>query len=196
MILQLLTSPLAAVKMEEEEYEEEDEEEDIMSNYSDDEREIKSSNSTSNIPKNHPVEIHSYSILRPKKESNFKANKSRSAVSATPKTHKQTSGGKKFKINISQKKRKLYEMEPLVDPVAEKNRLNALNAKKNRDRKKQQLAEAESEISRLREENEELKVEADEVRDELEAAKRELAELRALIKVERPSIALLDSREE
>merc|ERR1712001_158191 len=84
--------------------------------------------------------------------------------------------------SISQKKRKLYEMEPLVDPIAEKNRLSALNAKKNRDRKKQQLVEAEQEISRLREENDELRTEADEVRDELESAQRELAELRALMK--------------
>jgi len=75
-------------------------------------------------------------------------------------------------------------MEPLVDPVAEKNRLNALNAKKNRDRKKQQLAEAESEISRLREENEELRTEADEARDALVQARRELAELKAQLKAQ------------
>merc|ERR1712001_772030 len=85
-------------------------------------------------------------------------------------------------IFLSNKKQKLYEMEPLKDPMAERNRLNALNAKKNRDRKKQQLVEAEQEISRLREENEELRTEAEEVRDELESAQRELAELRALMK--------------
>ena len=75
-------------------------------------------------------------------------------------------------------------MEPLGDPVAEKKRLNALNAKKNRDKNKQQLAEAESEISRLREENEELRTEAEEARDELDAARRELSELKALMKLQ------------
>jgi len=89
-------------------------------------------------------------------------------------------------------------MEPLVDPVAEKNRLNALNAKKNRDRKKQQLAEAESEISRLREENEELRTEADEARDALVAARRELAELKAQLKAQTGGgrQSFLDDREE
>merc|ERR1719431_895406 len=116
---------------------------------------------------------------------------------ASPAKKAKHTGGRKYKVNISQKKQKMYEMEPLGDPVAEKNRLNALNAKKNRDRKKQQLAEAELEINRLREENEELRLEAAESRDELAAAKRELAELRALKKGQsRSSLALLDDREE
>merc|ERR1711963_1383882 len=133
------------------------------------------------IPAEHPVEIHSYSVIKLKREpGTFKKTTSRTAASRT----KQASGGRKHSkvTNISQKKRKLYEMEPLVDPVAEKNRLNALNAKKNRDRKKQQLVEAEQEISRLREENEELRTEAEEVKDELESAHRELEQLRALLK--------------
>lgn len=167
-----------------EEIEDEMEEEDdnvsdyCPSNYSDEENE---ENTSSNVPKNHPVEIHSYSVIKIKKEQSFKAknNSSRSAAAARS---KQSNSGRKYKVSMSQKKRKLYEMEPLNDPVAEKNRLNALNAKKNRDRKKQQLAEAEVEISRLRDENEELKSEAEEVRDELETARRELAELRALVK--------------
>jgi hypothetical protein len=159
--------------------EDDDEEEETISNYSDEENE---ENASSNIPKNHPVEIHSYSVIKLKKEHNFKAKAASKPAPAS--RAKQSSGGRKYKVSVSQKKRKLYEMEPLVDPVAEKNRLNALNAKKNRDRKKQQLTEAEEEISRLREENEELKSEADEVRDELEAARRELAELRAQMKAQ------------
>jgi len=168
-------------EMEEEEEEEEDL--DNVSNYSDEENEEKSK---SNIPKNHPVEIHSYSAIKIKKEQNFKAKAKRPPAppSNVATARKQTSAGRKYKVSISQKKRKLYEMEPLVDPVAEKNRLNALNAKKNRDRKKQQLAEAESEISRLREENEELRTEADEARDALVAARRELAELKAQLKAQ------------
>ena len=125
--------------VEEMEEMEEEEEEDSGSNYSEEENE---ENTSSNIPKNHPVEIHSYSVIKLKREQTFKAKSShRSAVTRT----KQPSGGRKYKVSISQKKQKLYEMEPLNDPVAEKNRLNALNAKKNRDRKKQQLAEAEME---------------------------------------------------
>merc|ERR1712001_608489 len=130
----------------------EEEAEDTGSNYSDEEDE---ENQSANIPKNHPVEIHSYSVIKIKREpGTFKKTTSRAPATRT----KQSSGGRKYKVNnsISQKKRKLYEMEPLVDPIAEKNRLNALNAKKNRDRKRQQLVEAEQEISRLREENDEL----------------------------------------
>merc|ERR1711971_321390 len=155
-----------------------EEAEDTGSNYSDEEDE---ENQSANIPKNHPVEIHSYSVIKIKREpGTFKKTTSRTPATRT----KQSSGGRKYKVNnsISQKKRKLYEMEPLGDPIAEKNRLNALNAKKNRDRKKQQLVEAEQEISRLREENDELRTEAEEVRDELESAQRELAELRSLMK--------------
>ena len=158
--------------------EDEEEAEETGSNYSDEEDE---ENQSANIPKNHPVEIHSYSVIKIKREpGTFKKTTSRTPATRT----KQSSGGRKYKVNnsISQKKRKLYEMEPLGDPIAEKNRLNALNAKKNRDRKKQQLVEAEQEISRLREENDELRTEAEEVRDELESAQRELAELRSLMK--------------
>ena len=168
----------AVEEMEEMEEMEEEEEEDSGSNYSEEENE---ENTSSNIPKNHPVEIHSYSVIKLKREQTFKAKSSHRSSAAVTRT-KQPSGGRKYKVSISQKKQKLYEMEPLNDPVAEKNRLNALNAKKNRDRKKQQLAEAESEISRLKDENDELRTEAEETRDELETARRELAELRALMK--------------
>merc|ERR1719460_3315798 len=158
--------------------EDEEEAEDTGSNYSDEEDE---ENQSANIPKNHPVEIHSYSVIKIKREpGTFKKTTSRAPAT---RDRKKQHGGRKYKVSnsISQKKQKLYEMEPLGDPIAEKNRLNALNAKKNRDRKKQ-LLEAEQEISRLREENEELRTEAEEVRDELESAQRELAELRALMK--------------
>merc|ERR1719221_114486 len=97
---------------------------------------------------------------------------------------KTTSGSRKFKLGSSaaQKKQKLYEMEPLVDPVAEKNRLNALNAKKNRDKKKQQLAEAEVEIEKLREENEELRAEMENNREELDEVRHQLDQLRQMFK--------------
>merc|ERR1719277_708577 len=80
------------------------------------------------------------------------------------------SQGQKISVSVrnDRKKQKLYEMESLNDPVAEKNRLNALNAKKNRDRKKQQLAEAEEEIEELRAEMENNREELDEVRHQLD----------------------------
>merc|ERR1719411_1658569 len=161
---------------------ENEEEEDAGSNYSDEEDE---ENQSANIPKNHPVEIHSYSVIKIKREpGTFKKTTSRAPATRTKQA---SSGGRKYKVSnsISQKKQKLYEMEPLGDPIAEKNRLNALNAKKNRDRKKQQLVEAEQEISRLREENEELRTEAEEVKDELAEARRELEALRAALKLQR-----------
>merc|ERR1719295_986226 len=108
-----------------------EDEEDTGSNYSDEEDE---ENQSANIPKNHPVEIHSYSVIKIKREpGTFKKTTSRAPATRTKQSS--SSGGRKYKVNnsISQKKRKLYEMEPLGDPIAEKNRLNALNAKKNRD---------------------------------------------------------------
>merc|ERR1712115_213465 len=128
------------------------------------------------IPKNHPVEIHSYSIIKIKKTQPMKSKNKNTLIKD------RLTSSKRSPVFLSNKKQKLYEMEPLKDPVAEKNRLNALNAKKNRDRKKQQLQEAEQEISRLREENEELRTEAEEVKDELESAHRDLEQLRALLK--------------
>merc|ERR1712001_776512 len=86
-------------------------------------------------------------------------------------------------IFLSNKKQKLYEFEPLKDPIAERNRLNALNAKKNRDRKKQELLEATSEIEKLREENDELRAESDSYKDMLDDARRELEELKMLFKI-------------
>merc|ERR1712045_184914 len=108
-------------------------------------------------------------------------NKPRTMKTRRPiksKTKKLTlkSQGQKISVSVrnDRKKQKLYEMESLNDPVAETNRLNAINAKKNRDRKKQQLQEAEEEISRLKDENEDLRSEQERVRDDLENARREI----------------------
>merc|ERR1719507_1310977 len=106
------------------------------------------------------------------------------------------SSSRRYSISIN-KKQKLYEMEPLKDPVAERNRLNALNAKKNRDRKKQQLQEADEEISRLREENDDLREEGDRIKDDLANAKRELDALRQELKLRGgENASFLDEREE
>lgn len=77
------------------------------------------------------------------------------------------------------RKRKLYEVDaPLANPEMEKCRINAINAKKNRDRKKQQLEEAELEIKRLRRENTELIEEVQTVREEMEELRAEMAAMR------------------
>jgi len=147
-------------------------------------------NSSSNVPKNHPVEIHSYSIIKIKKTQAMKS-KSKSTL-----IKDRLTSSRRCSISLN-KKKKLYEMEPLTDPMAEKNRLNALNAKKNRDRKKQLLQTAEEEIDRLKDENEDLKSEADRVKDELADAKRELDALRQELKLRGgENASFLDEREE
>lgn len=126
--------------------------------------------------------IHSYSVLKPNNKRTMKLKRptnfnKRKAVRTL------ISKGQQISVPLlSRRKRKLYEMEPLCDPVAEKNRQNALNAKKNRDKKKAELQEAAVEIDRLREENEDLRSESDNYRDQLEAARRELDMLKQLYK--------------
>ena len=101
-----------------------------------------------------------------------------------PSTTDETSSRVSLPGTSSSRKRKLYEMGPLDNPEEERCRLNALNAKKNREKKKRQLTEAAMEIERLREENSELRSEAELVRDELEQARLELATLRAQLKAD------------
>jgi len=82
------------------------------------------------------------------------------------------------------KKLKLYEVDcPLNNPEAEKCRLNAINAKKNRERKKNELYYAETEIARLKSENAELREQAENVREDLDHALNEIQELKSLMKL-------------
>jgi len=84
----------------------------------------------------------------------------------------------------SMPKKKLYELQrPLDNPQAERCRLNAINAKKNRDRKKRELEAASSEIERLRRENAELKAEAENAREEREEAFAELEMMKSELKM-------------
>merc|ERR1711988_249540 len=136
------------------------------------------------------IEIHSYSVLRVKKPRTLK---SRRPV-GSKKQLTITSQGQKYDIPVRRNKKKLYEFEPLKDPIAERNRLNALNAKKNRDRKKQELLEANSEIEKLREENDELRAETDSYKDMLDDARREVEELKMLLKIK--GVNRLDDPEE
>ena len=126
------------------------------------------------------IESHSYSVMKVKRP---KSLKSRRQPTVTKKQLTITSQGQKYDIPVRRNKKKLYEFEPLKDPIAERNRLNALNAKKNRDRKKQELLEANSEIEKLREENDELRAETDSYKDMLDDARREVEELKMLLKI-------------
>ncbi len=60
------------------------------------------------------------------------------------------------------KKRKLYQHLPFSDPAKEKNRLNAINAKQNRERKKIEREAFLKEIKMLKEENQRLRKELQE----------------------------------
>ena len=127
------------------------------------------------------IESHSYSVMKVKRP---KSLKSRRQPTVTKKQLTITSQGQKYDIPVRRNKKKLYEFEPLKDPIAERNRLNALNAKKNRDKKKYELQQATVEIEKLREENEELRAETDDYRDKLESANRELEKLRRMLNME------------
>ena len=126
------------------------------------------------------TEIHSYSAVPSTRRHKLQvtSRRERSAV-VTPSRRRRRSSSPQHG-----RKRKLYEVaQPLDNPNAEKCRLNAINAKKNRDRKKHQLEQADNEIKRLRVENEELQNEAENARDELEDAREELARMKEAMKM-------------
>jgi len=137
---------------------------------------------TKNVSINPTSAIHSYSVLKPNNKRTMKSKKPANFNNTRKAVRTLISKGQQFSVPVSRRKRKLYELEPLCDPVAEKNRQNALNAKKNRDKKKAELQEAAVEIDRLREENEDLRSESDNYRDQLEAARRELDILKQMYK--------------
>lgn len=65
-------------------------------------------------------------------------------------------------IDSANKKKKLYEVnKPFDDPVKEKNRQNAINAKLNRDRKKRETEALRAQMEMLRGNNEDLQKELD-----------------------------------
>ena len=79
-------------------------------------------------------------------------------------------------------KAKLYAVKPLVDPTAEKARLNAINAKKNRDFKKREKDMIAQEVVSLRHENGTLKRTAAAMRRRAADAESELRRLQAAIR--------------
>lgn len=75
------------------------------------------------------------------------------------KRHKSNSSSTSFTCSSknTSRKVKLYEMNAFADPEMEKCRQNAINAKMNRDKKKNEKSDMQKEMSKLRRENEELK---------------------------------------
>ena len=86
------------------------------------------------------------------------------------------------KKTFSNGKAKLYATKPLADPKAERARLNALNAKKNRDRKRMEQEAFQNEVVTLRQENGTLKVAAAAMRKRAAEAEAELRRLQAAIR--------------
>ena len=82
---------------------------------------------------------------------------------------------------FSNGKAKLYAVKPLANPAAEKARLNAINAKKNRDLKKKEKDIMAKEVVSLREENGTLRKSAAAMRRRAAEAEAELRRLRAAI---------------
>jgi len=64
---------------------------------------------------------------------------------------------KSFNLTSSRSsKKKLYEMRPFSDPTKERERLNAINAKKNREKKKILMTQSQNEIYTLKQLNKRL----------------------------------------
>merc|ERR1719470_192490 len=77
------------------------------------------------------------------------------------------------------RKQKLYEMGPFSDPNKERERKNALNAKRNRDRKKALIGDAHQQIMKLKSMNKKLLKDATADKKKLSAAQREIKLLKA-----------------
>jgi len=125
--------------------------------------------------------IHSYST-------NTTASPKRNKKKLTPEQALRKIQASSKKISRSEqnrlKKIKLYEVAaPLANPEAEKCRLNAINAKKNRERKKAQLEVAQKQIEELKSENRALRQEANSVREDLDCALQEIQQLKSLMKL-------------
>lgn len=79
-------------------------------------------------------------------------------------------------------KKKLYNSGPFVDPEMEKQRMNAINAKKNRDRKKKEKMSMQNELTKLKTENSGLKRVANKMKSRADTAEAELLRLQEVLK--------------
>ena len=84
--------------------------------------------------------------------------------------------------NSSNRKAKLYEQGPFSDPDMERCRQNAVNAKINRDRKRNEKNSMQKEMSKLRRENQDLKKKNMKYRQRLTSFESRLAVLESLIR--------------
>jgi len=115
-------------------------------------------------------DLHSYAVKK----------KSQKAVSKAKQIKAQKFSSRRNKL-IG---KKLYEVNcPLADPDAEKCRLNAINAKRNRDRKKAELERAHDEIRLLRRENRRLQEAVETSAEELAETRAELQQIKSMLKV-------------
>lgn len=83
---------------------------------------------------------------------------------------------------FSNGKPKLYAERPFKNPQLERARLNAINAKKNRDRKKQESARMEGEMRALREQNARMQRSLRRFEVRAEQAERELEAIKTLLR--------------
>lgn len=124
--------------------------------------------------------IHSYSTTTASPKKNKKKLTPEQALRKIQGSSKKISRSEQNRL----KKIKLYEVAaPLANPEAEKCRLNAINAKKNRERKKAQLEVAQKQIEELKSENRALRQEANSVREDLDCALQEIQQLKSLMKL-------------
>merc|ERR1711942_415321 len=91
--------------------------------------------------------------------------------------NRQSAGGKspRGRKGEAAPKPKLYQREePLEDPEAEKKRLNAINAKKNRDKNKNRMNELESQVAALTAEREALQLSNSKLQNKCGAFEKQL----------------------
>jgi len=100
-----------------------------------------------------------------------------SYVDNTIQDTRQSAGGKspRGRKGEAAPKPKLYQREePLEDPEAEKKRLNAINAKKNRDKNKNRMNELESQVAALTAEREALQLSNSKLQNKCGAFEKQL----------------------
>jgi len=86
-------------------------------------------------------------------------------------------------VIFSNGKPKLYAERPFKNPQQERARLNAINAKKNRDRKKMESAGVKMEMEKLREQNDKMKKSLQRFEVRAAQAERELAAIKELLQL-------------
>ncbi len=86
------------------------------------------------------------------------------------------------KVAEEEEKVKLYEQKPFTNPELERCRVNAINAKMNRERKKKEREEMAKEMNKLKTENQRLKKQEAAMRSRASDAERELQRLRSLLR--------------